>query len=130
MKHIFFIFLILLCSKLALAEDRAISAIFSAEGVDGTIILKSLRADRTITHNDPRTSRRFASASTFKIFNTLIAVQENVVSLEGTVFKWDGKAYDFPDWNRDQTLESAFKVSCVWCYQEIAKRVGEENYRR
>jgi beta-lactamase class D len=28
----------------------------------------------------------------------------------------------------DQTLESAFKVSCVWCYQEIARLVGSERY--
>lgn len=129
MKHLFLVFLILY-SNFALAEDKAISAIFSSEGVDGTIILKSLRGNKTITHNDARASRRFASASTFKIFNTLIAVQENVVSLDGTAFKWNGKTYDFPDWNRDQTLESAFKVSCVWCYQEIAKQVGEETYRR
>lgn len=129
MKHIFLVFMIL-CSNFAIAEDKAIAAIFSAEGVDGTIILKSLRGDKTITHNDARASRRFASASTFKIFNTLIAVQENVVSVAGTAFRWDGKTHDFPDWNRDQTLESAFKFSCVWCYQEIAKQVGEETYRR
>ena len=79
MKHIFLVFMIL-CSNFAIAEDKAIAAIFSAEGVDGTIILKSLRGDKTITHNDARASRRFASASTFKIFNTLIAVQENVPS--------------------------------------------------
>ena len=31
-------------------------------------------------------------------------------------------------WNSDQTLESALKVSCVWCYQEIARQVGSEKY--
>ena len=41
-----------------------------------------------------------------------------------------GRAYlRSPDWNRDQTLESAFKVSCVWCFQELARRVGAEKYR-
>jgi len=34
-----------------------------------------------------------------------------------------------PDWNHDQTLESAFKVSCVWCFQELARRIGAEKYR-
>ncbi len=129
MKHIFLIVFVLI-SNLALAEDKAISSIFSAESADGTIILQSLRGGRTITHNDERAYRRFASASTFKIFNTLIAVEENVVRLGDTAFKWNGKTYDFPDWNRDQTLESAFKASCVWCYQEIAQQVREESYRR
>ncbi|MDD1615964.1 MAG: beta-lactamase, partial [Methylococcaceae bacterium NSP1-2] len=45
------------------------------------------------------------------------------------VLKWDGHVYDLPDWNRDQTLESAFKVSCVWCYQQLARQVGAEKYR-
>ena len=53
-----------------------------------------------------------------------------MVSAKGNEFKWDGKLHDLPDWNRDQTLESAFKVSCVWCYQEIANKVGEKAYRR
>ncbi len=31
-------------------------------------------------------------------------------------------------WNKNHTLESAFEVSCVWCYQEIARLVGAEHY--
>jgi len=46
------------------------------------------------------------------------------------VLKWNGHTYDLPDWNHDQTLESAFKVSCVWCFQELARRVGAEKYRK
>ena len=44
------------------------------------------------------------------------------------MLKWNGHTYDFSEWNRDQTLETAFKVSCVWCYQELARRVGVEKY--
>lgn len=121
---------LLLCSPLAFAEDRFIADAFSAAGVDGTLVLTSLRGGITITHNDERAVRRFAPASTFKILNTLIALQEHVVSAGDTVFKWHGKVDDVPEWNRDQTLESAFRVSCVWCYQEIATQVGEARYRR
>ncbi|MCI5139195.1 MAG: class D beta-lactamase, partial [Candidatus Electrothrix sp. AR1] len=31
-------------------------------------------------------------------------------------------------WNRDQSLETAFPISCVWFYQELAKRVGNSKY--
>ena len=61
--------------------------------------------------------------------NTLIALEEKAISGKDEVLKWDGQIYDFPDWNHDQTLESAFKVSCVWCFQELARRVGAEKYR-
>jgi len=83
----------------------------------------------TFTHNELRAKQRFSTASTFKILNTLISLEEKTISGKGDVLKWDGHIYDFPDWNRDQTLESAFKVSCVWCFQELARRTGPEKYR-
>ncbi len=61
--------------------------------------------------------------------NTLIALEEKAVYGKDEVLKWDGQIYDLPDWNHDQTLEGAFKVSCVWCFQELASRVGAEKYR-
>jgi beta-lactamase class D len=76
-----------------------------------------------------RAERRFPVASTFKILNTLIALEEKAVTGKEHVFRWDGKRHDIADWNRDQTLESAFRVSCVWCYQEIARKVGTATYR-
>ena len=44
-------------------------------------------------------------------------------------FTWDEMDRGLPQWNRDQTLETAFRVSCVWCYQEIARKVGLAQYR-
>ncbi|MBN2647747.1 MAG: class D beta-lactamase [Thiotrichales bacterium] len=43
-------------------------------------------------------------------------------------FKWDGRNYPIPSWNQDQTLSSAFKVSCVWCYQKLARQIGAGKY--
>lgn len=33
-------------------------------------------------------------------------------------------------WNRDHDLRSAFKVSAVWFYQELARRIGRERMQR
>jgi beta-lactamase class D len=110
------------------AEDAAIAQLFARQGVVGTLVISSLKTGETFVHNDARAQQRFPPASTFKIPNTLIALEEGVVSGKEETFKWDGHGYDFPDWNHDQTLASAFKVSCVWCYQEIARRVGGQRY--
>ena len=112
----------------ATAEDAAIAQLFARQGVVGTMVLSSLKTGKTFVHNDARAQQRFPPASTFKIPNTLIALEEGVVSGTEEIFTWDGHVYDFPDWNHDQTLASAFKVSCVWCYQEIARRVGGRRY--
>ncbi len=123
------IFLASLLSSPAVAEDEAIAKLFVEQGVDGTIVISSLKTGQTFTHNDIRANQRFPIASTFKIMNTLIALEENAISGKDDVLEWDGQIYDIPDWNHDQTLESAFKVSCVWCYQELASRIGAEKYK-
>lgn len=126
----YFILIFAIClPAFANAEDLAISKLFVEKGVDGTVVISSLKSGQTFIHNDTRANQRFSPASTFKIMNTLIAVEEKVIAGKDDVFKWDGYVYNLPDWNHDQTLASAFKVSCVWCYQELARRIGSEKYR-
>lgn len=129
MSKFFILFLALLCSFSAIAEDQVLAGLFSQQRLDGTIVISSLHSEQTFIHNDLRANQRFPTASTFKIMNTLIAVEEKAISGKDEVLKWDGLIYDLPDWNHDQTLESAFKVSCVWCFQALARRVGAEKYR-
>lgn len=129
MNKFFIAFLAFLLSVPAVAEDQVLARLFAQQGIDGTIVISSLHNGKTFIHNDSRAIQRFSTASTFKILNTLISLEEKAISGKDDVLKWDGHVYDFPDWNRDQTLGSAFKVSCVWCFQELARRVGAEKYR-
>lgn len=128
LKCLFTLTACLLAAK-AFAEEPAIAQRFAQRNIEGTIVISSLHGDQTIVHNDHRAQHRFSTASTFKVFNTLIALEEKAVSGKDDVLKWDGHIYDIPEWNRDQTLETAFKVSCVWCFQELARRVGAGKYR-
>lgn len=130
MNKFFIAFLALLLSPPATAEDQALAKLFSLRGMEGTIVISSLSNKKTFIHNDLRANQRFSTASTFKIMNTLISLEEKAISGKDGVLKWDGHIYDLPDWNRDQTLESAFKVSCVWCFQALARQVGAEKYRK
>lgn len=111
------------------AEDIVLESLFAQSGVEGTIVMTSQHMGTTYTHDDARAEKLFPTASTFKILNTLIARQENVISGKDDVLQWDGQHREVEEWNHDQTLQSAFKVSCVWCYQAMAKRVGAEKYR-
>lgn len=112
-----------------MAEDDALEKLFARYGVQGTIVIASQREGVRYIHHDVRAEMPFPTASTFKILNTLIAVQEKVIAGKDSVLEWDGQHREIEDWNRDQTLQSAFKVSCVWCYQAMARRVGAEKYR-
>ena len=121
--------LFLIVSLPAAAEDTVLAELFLQKGMEGTIVMSSLHSGQTFIHNDVRAHQRFSTASTFKILNTLISLEERAIASKDDVLKWDGHVYEFPDWNHDQTLETAFKVSCVWCFQSLARRVGAEKYR-
>src|SRR5690606_26270393 len=75
---------------------------------------------------------RFLPASTFKIPNSLIALETGIASGADFALAWDSTAVPpqpwWPDaWRQpEQTLRSAFQHSVVWYYQELARRIGEE----
>jgi len=130
MRHrLCFLLVCLLVPAAALAEDAGLADLFSRAGVTGTIVIAPLQGAAYYVHDDQRSNRRFPVASTFKILNTLIALQEGAIS-DGDEFKWDGVSREVADWNHDQTLESAFKTSCVWCFQSLARKVGAAKYER
>lgn len=125
--------LLLLCFLLAepssgFCEDAGLSRLFSQNKVTGTLVITNLEGTETFLHNRERAAAPFLPASTFKIPHTLIALGEGVISEKDTL-RWDGKDTGVPDWNRDQTLESAFRASCVWFFQELARRIGTDTYR-
>lgn len=129
MKYALLSLVLALASPLLQANDPDLTSLIEALTQDATMIITNLAGDVTYTYNRERAEALFATASTFKIPNTLIGLEENVVSKADTVIEWDGKQYDNSAWNRDQTLASAYQLSCVWCYQKIAARVGPEKYR-
>lgn len=102
---------------------------FRARGLEGTVVLRSLKTGKEHVYNAKRSAERLCPASTFKIPNTLIALQEKAADAD-TMFRWDGTERSVPAWNKDMNLDDAFQSSCVWCYQELARKVGRTVYAR
>ena len=115
-------------SRAADSPEADVASIFEAEGLVGTLVVAAADGNILHVHNPDRSTTQYSPASTYKIPNTLIALDTAVVTSVDSAFIWDGEEKGRDAWNRDQTLESAFKVSCVWCYQEIARKVGANHY--
>lgn len=96
---------------------------------EGTFVMKEVHANQYVRHNPVRAAERFSPCSTFKIPNSMIALEEGAVSGVDDTIKWDGVVREREATNRDHTLATAFKNSVVWYYQECARRVGEERMR-
>lgn len=92
--------------------------------VQGAILIHDVK-NNTYYSNDFSWARTgFIPASTFKIPNSIIALETGVVASDSTIFKWNGEKRSFKRWEEDLTFKKAFQVSCVPCYQEIARKVG------
>ena len=103
-------------------------------GLDGAFVLYDRNAERYVRHNPARAAERFSPCSTFKIPNSLIALDTGVATGADFAIPWD-REKDPPqpwwdelglDWKRDHTLASALRNSVVWFYQELARRIGAE----
>jgi len=126
---IFFVTVVLLFSTSpAFCDDAGLAKLFSARAVQGTLVLTNRDSSRSYVYDEASANKPLLPASTFKIPNTLIALDEGVIT-EKELLKWDGTDRGLAAWNRDQTLASAFKSSCVWCYQELAQRIGTARYQ-
>lgn len=109
-------------------SQQALETLFVERGVTGSIVISNLQGDQIYQGFPDRNKKPFLPASTFKIPNTLIALEEGAISSPDEVFKWDGEVRFVKSWNQDHSLRTAFPVSCVWFYQELARRIGNDRY--
>ena len=104
---------------------------FADVGAVGTFVGYKIDDYLIIASDKDRSGQAFLPASTFKIPNSLIALETGVVEdPDKDVFKWDGVKRDIEAWNRDHTMRSAIAASAVPVYQEIARRIGAERMQQ
>jgi len=142
MRFFFFLFFILSCAgeKATTPNDQKVETSDRVTNVAFQTILDSADLKGAILIFDPINNKYFSNdftwsekgqlpASTFKIPNSMIALETGVVANDSTLFKWDGKKRAFKIWEQDLIFRNAFKYSCVPCYQEIARGIGVDRMK-
>lgn len=99
-------------------------------GYQGTFLLYDEAADQYLVFNEAQSGKRLTPCSTFKIYNSLIALETGVAPDETMLLPWDGQVRSVPAWNQDHTMASAIKSSVVWYYQALASRIGPERMQK
>jgi len=102
---------------------------FDSARVDGSFSLLDNATGEITVYNMKLDTQRILPASTFKIVNSLIGLETGKITDEKMVIKWDGVKRWNDDWNKDLTMEEAFKVSAVPYYQEVARRIGRDTMK-
>jgi beta-lactamase class D len=109
-------------------ERADLNAIFQENGVVGTFVLHDVGANRLTLVNPQRAETRLVPASTFKIANSIIALETGVVKDENEIIPYGGKPQPFKTWEKDMSMREAIAASAVPIYQELARRIGLERY--
>ncbi|MBD2208823.1 class D beta-lactamase [Nostoc linckia FACHB-104] len=116
--------------KPTLAASVDLGRSFNQLGIQGSILIYDRNNKKFYEHNAERNSQAFLPASTFKIFNSLVALETGVIPNDVAVLTWDGIQRQFPTWNQDTNIRQAFKNSTVWFYQVLARRIGHERMQK
>ena len=121
-------FLLSMFSLVAMAEDAQIANLFFQKKASGALILSSADGKNQFSHNPGLLSQPLSPSSTFDIVNALIFLEEALVTKTTDILEWDGNDYGNPDLNQNQVFENAFDMNCLWCFQQMAKKVGHYKY--
>lgn len=111
-------------------QEENLQKYFDDLNIKGSITIYDYKNKKWYYSDKKDSEKRTLPASTFKIPNSLISIEEYAVKDENEVLKWDGVIREFPAHNADTDLKTAFKNSTVWFHREMSRRVGIDKYRK
>ena len=113
------IFIIFSLTAQTIKERDDFKKFFDESNHEGCFILYDLNKNEYLKYNPERCAERFVPASTFKIFNSLAALEAGAIKDEYEIIQWDSVKRFYDMWNQDLNLAQAFKYSAVWFYQNL-----------
>ena len=109
------------------SEDGIKSAFGNHEGA---LVIMDVASGGTTRHNPQGCAEKLPPCSTFKIWNSLIGLENGLVSrADEPFYKWDGQKRFAPEWNQDLTFGKAFQYSCVPAFQALARKIGPDRMK-
>lgn len=110
--------------------NNELSVFYEKAQIVGAFVFYDVNEGSYTCYNSERCSNAFLPASTFKILNSLIALETKVIEYDNSYMAWDSINRPVPSWNKNHNLETAFQNSVVWYYQELARRIGRERMEK
>jgi beta-lactamase class D len=130
MKKIFFASLFI-CSIISISAQELVdfSQYFIKSDLEGGFYLNDFKKKTYKITDKADFVRTTSPASTFKIPNSLIALEVGAIKDENDRIKWVEKPLS-TSLEQKAHIDRSLQNSTVWFYQELARRVGEKNYNK
>jgi beta-lactamase class D len=120
-------------NKTILIENEIVKSefqsILDSANVKGSILFYDLQEDKYYSNDFEWSKKGQLPASTFKIPNSIIALETGIIEHDSTIIIWDGEKRRNKNWEQDLIFRDVLHFSCVPCYQKIAKEIGVEKMR-
>ncbi|MGI9552952.1 MAG: class D beta-lactamase [Aurantibacter sp.] len=110
----------------SLIIKNELQPILDAAKVSGSILIYDAQKEVYYSNDFGWANAGRLPASTFKIPNSIIALETEIIENDSTLLKWDGIERGIKNWNQDLIFRDAFHFSCVPCYQDIARGIGDK----
>ncbi len=94
------------------------------DGYEGSFVLYDLKNDHWHIYDMEHALLRTSPDSTYKIYDALFALEEGVITPADSSMAWDGTAYPFAAWNKDQNLDTAMRASVNWYFEKLDRQLG------
>lgn len=140
MKSLSLLAIILLfaaCSTNNITQEDGLKKYFDENKVEGCFGFFDNGQGQFSVYNMPRyRDSAYLPASTFKIFNSLVALGSGRIFSDTVIVPWDGvvrtgpKGDTMQQWNKSMNMREAFVVSNVGFYQEMARRIGRDTMQK
>ena len=91
---------------------------------NGSFVLYSLNTDQWDLYNMDMVTTRTAPDSTYKIYDALFALEEDIITPEYSLMTWNQVDYPFETWEKDQTLQTAMSGSVNWYFEALDHEIG------
>ena len=119
------------CSPNNVEEDSSLQKYFDEHRVTGTFALYNNATGMfTIYELKRYKDSAYLPASTFKIVNSLIAIETGRVKDDSTVIEWNGQPSRIAACNENLPMYKAFRNSCLPWFQELARRIGKDTMQK
>lgn len=116
-------------SSLPCQKHLEVGSVFADQRVEGVFVLRDEEQGCVATSHKSLARTAFRPQSTFKIPHALIGLEIGILSGAEHIWAWDKQARSDPRWQKDLSLQEALRVSCVPCFQQLAREIGPTRMR-
>ncbi len=105
-----------------------LSSVFDRYGTKGTFVFLDVTRNEMTFVGVKRATVRHYPASTFKVANSLIALETGVIADENEVIPYGGEPQFLKAWEQDMSIRDGIRISNLPVFRELARRIGPDRY--